>query len=172
MTIHVTPIPRLTTLTTPAFLLGTANAAGDAITAVASNSTLLAFDAVAPAQVGAASAVGSATVSTRRDHVHQAGSGSGKWWAKWAGNSTTLEASYNVTSVSDDGTGDSTVTIATDFSSGEWMATGGFDQAAGGQILYIAAQAAGTQRYLCKNLAGSLSSRDPTSFFGGGWGDQ
>ena len=43
MSIHVTPIPRLTTLTTPAFTLGTANAAGDALTAVASNSTLAVF---------------------------------------------------------------------------------------------------------------------------------
>lgn len=74
MAIHVTPIPRLTTLTTPAFTLGTANAAGDALTAVASNSTLLAFDTSVPAAVAAASATGSATVAARRDHVH-AGSG-------------------------------------------------------------------------------------------------
>mgnify|MGYP003154521737 FL=1 len=43
MAIHVTPIPRLVQLTTPAFTLGTANAAGAAITAVASNSTLAVF---------------------------------------------------------------------------------------------------------------------------------
>jgi len=69
MTIHVTPIPRLIDLAAPAFTLGTANAAGSAETAVASNATLLAFDAVAPANIGTASA-GSATVSGRRDHVH------------------------------------------------------------------------------------------------------
>jgi hypothetical protein len=72
MAIQVTPIPRLTVLTVPAFTLGTANAAGSAITAIASNSTLLAFDAVDPAAVGAASSVGSATVAPRRDHVHAA----------------------------------------------------------------------------------------------------
>ena len=65
----MTPIPRLTSLTTPAFTLGTANAAGDALTAVASNSTLLAFDTTLPANVGTA-AVGSATTAPRRDHVH------------------------------------------------------------------------------------------------------
>jgi hypothetical protein len=70
MAIHVTPIPRLTTLTTPAFTLGTTNTAGSAITAVASNSTLLAFDGVVPANVTTASAAGSAVVSARRDHVH------------------------------------------------------------------------------------------------------
>lgn len=40
LTIHVTPIPRLTTFGTPAFTLGAANAAGDSAIAVASNSTL------------------------------------------------------------------------------------------------------------------------------------
>ena len=69
MSISVTPIPRLTTLTTPAFTLGTANAAGDAITAVASNSTLLTFDTTLPAPTGSA-ATGSAEVAGRRDHVH------------------------------------------------------------------------------------------------------
>ena len=69
MSISVTPIPRLTTLTTPAFTLGTANAAGDALTAVSSNSTLLAFDTTLPANLGT-SATGSAVVSARRDHVH------------------------------------------------------------------------------------------------------
>jgi hypothetical protein len=43
MAIHVTPIPRLTVLSTPAFTLGTANAAGAALTAIASNSTLAVF---------------------------------------------------------------------------------------------------------------------------------
>ena len=75
MGIHVTPIPRLTTLTEPAFTLGTANAAGGALTAVASNSTLLAFDGSTPAAVAGAGAVGSATVAARRDHVHASVSG-------------------------------------------------------------------------------------------------
>jgi len=70
MSIVVTPIPRLIDLAAPSFTLGTANAAGSAVTAVASDSTLLAFDAVDPAAVAAASVVGSATVSARRDHVH------------------------------------------------------------------------------------------------------
>jgi hypothetical protein len=70
MSITVTPIPRLIDLATPAFTLGTANAAGSAETAVASDSTLLVFDTTSPASVAASAAVGSATTAPRRDHVH------------------------------------------------------------------------------------------------------
>jgi hypothetical protein len=77
MSINVTPIPRLIDLAAPAFTLGTANAAGSAATAVASDSTLLAFDAVAPAAVAAAAVVGTSTVTARRDHVHPGTTGAG-----------------------------------------------------------------------------------------------
>ena len=72
MTISVTPIPRLIDLAVPSFRLGTTNAAGDAQTAVASNSTLLAFDATVPTTIAysASAAAGSATVTARRDHTH------------------------------------------------------------------------------------------------------
>lgn len=76
MSIHVTPIPRLTVLTAPAFTLGTANAAGSAITAVASDSTLLVYDTTVPTTIssaGGSAATGSATVSARRDHAHGSG---------------------------------------------------------------------------------------------------
>jgi len=69
MSIVVTPIPQLIDLTAPAFTLGLASAAGSAVTAVASDSTLLAFDTTLPAAVGT-SATGSAVVTARRDHVH------------------------------------------------------------------------------------------------------
>ena len=72
MAIVVTPIPQLIELAAPAFTLGTANTAGSAITAVASDSTLLAFDTTLPAAVGSA-AVGTAVVPPRRDHVHSGG---------------------------------------------------------------------------------------------------
>ena len=72
MSIHITPIPRLTTLTTPAFTLGTSNAAGDALTAVASNSTILTYDATVPETVGTANAAGDSTTAARRNHVHAA----------------------------------------------------------------------------------------------------
>jgi hypothetical protein len=72
MGINVTPIPRLIDLAVPAFTLGTANAAGSAETAIASDSTLLAFDATVPDAItfGQSGSAGSATVTSRRDHAH------------------------------------------------------------------------------------------------------
>jgi hypothetical protein len=71
MAIHVTPIPQLIELAAPAFTLGLVNAAGAATTAVASDSTLLAFDNVVPASTSTANATGSAVTAPRRDHVHE-----------------------------------------------------------------------------------------------------
>jgi len=72
MSIQVTPIPRLTVLTVPAFTLGTANAAGSAASAVASDSTLLTFDTTLPDAItfGQSGAVGEAVLPPRRDHSH------------------------------------------------------------------------------------------------------
>jgi len=72
MSITVTPIPRLVELAAPAFTLGTTNTAGSASTAVASDSTLLAFDATLPDAItyGQSGAAGSSTVAPRRDHAH------------------------------------------------------------------------------------------------------
>jgi len=72
MSIVVTPIPRLIDLAAPSFTLGTANAAGSAVTAVASDSTLLAFDTTLPDAItySQSGATGSATVVSRRDHAH------------------------------------------------------------------------------------------------------
>lgn len=57
---------------TPAIVLGTAAAAGSAITAIRSDSTIVAFDATAPSTqaFGDSAVVGSAASATRRDHKH------------------------------------------------------------------------------------------------------
>ena len=77
MSIVITPIPSTIELAAPAFQLGTTNTAGAAVTAVASNSTLLSFDTTVPSSPGTV-AVGSATVASRRDHVH-GGYETGTW---------------------------------------------------------------------------------------------
>jgi hypothetical protein len=148
MSISVTPIPRLTAFGTPAFTLGTSNAAGDAVTVVRSNATLLTYDATLPAGVGASSATGSATVSARRDHVHSGGTaatqaemeaasstslmvtpgrqqyhpGMVKMWARvnFDTSPASLLGSYNCASITDNGVGDATITIATDFSNANY----------------------------------------------------
>tara|TARA_R110000751_G_scaffold94603_1_gene184645 strand:+ start:222 stop:830 length:609 start_codon:yes stop_codon:yes gene_type:complete len=72
MAINVTPIPKLAAMAAPAFVLGTSNAAGDANTVVASNSTLLAFDSTAPSTIafGASPGAGSGTTASYRNHTH------------------------------------------------------------------------------------------------------
>jgi len=72
MSIVITPIPSTIELAAPAFTLGTTNTAGAAVTAVASNSTLLAYDATVPTTIAYSDAAnaGSASVSARRDHTH------------------------------------------------------------------------------------------------------
>ena len=72
MSINVTPIPRLVELAVPALSLGTANAAGDATTAIASNSTILTYDATVPDAItfGQSGATGSSATAARRDHAH------------------------------------------------------------------------------------------------------
>lgn len=72
MPISVTPIPILSGLEAPSFTLGTSNVLGTALTAVPSNSTLLAFDATLPDAItfGQSGSAGSATVTARRDHAH------------------------------------------------------------------------------------------------------
>jgi len=73
LTIHVTPVPSTIELAAPAFTLGVANAAGAALTAVSSNSTLLTFDTTAVDAItfGQSGSVGSATTASRRDHAHE-----------------------------------------------------------------------------------------------------
>src|ERR1700720_1914421 len=60
------------TFAAPAFVLGTAAAAGVAATGVRSDATIALFDATNPAAsaVGDAAAVGAAAYAARRDHVH------------------------------------------------------------------------------------------------------
>lgn len=62
----------VTGFATPAFVLGTAAAAGAATTVVRSDATIAAFDATAPttSAIGDAAATGSAAKAARRDHVH------------------------------------------------------------------------------------------------------
>lgn len=72
MTISVTPIPRLIELAVPALTLGTANAAGTAITAIASDSTILTYDGTLPDAItfGQSGSAGSSATAARRDHAH------------------------------------------------------------------------------------------------------
>jgi len=132
MGIQVTPIPRLTVLTVPAFTLGTANAAGSAATAIASNSTLLVYDATVPTTIptaGVSAGVGTATTSARRDHIHgmynqSDNLGIAKAWCVISSAGSLSAGSFNVASVTDTGTGIRDIIWDTDFANTEYSATG------------------------------------------------
>jgi hypothetical protein len=201
MAIHVTPIPRLTVLTVPAFTLGTANAAGSALTGISSDSTLLVYDTTVPTTIasGASAATGSATTSARRDHTHGAFTSPGaatqaemeaassttayvspgrtqyhpgvaKGWVNFdpAGN---LDASYNVASVTDSGTGNWEVNWATDFS-GIVYAVGLGLQSAGttDYIMIDASMSAGSTPIGVVNAAGTRTDGEQMSV--SAFGDQ
>ena len=148
-----------TTFSTPDLTLSTSNSSGTA-GAVRADDTILVYDTSVPSNVGAgdSAAAGSAAVSARRAHVHggaavfaaathaemEAASsttttvtpgrtvyhpGVAKAWLMFY-HSTTVAASYNITSVANTATGQYTITIATDFSGADYAAAtlGNYDR--------------------------------------------
>jgi len=97
-----------------------------------------------------------------------------KFWvnADTAGN---VDASYNVTSVTDTGTGQLTVTIATDFSSANWacLATMEFSMSDGNfKSIAVDTIAAGSVLVEVWKESGTDSTSDPTAWHVAGFGDQ
>jgi len=100
--------------------------------------------------------------------------GVAKFWANVSvsGGTPTLDASHNVTSITDNGTGDLTITIATDFSDADWCITA---QTAGGGPAFcrVNSIAAGSCNVACTQVTGGGStSVDPTDWYVAGFGDQ
>lgn len=101
-----------------------------------------------------------------------------KFWAIVTTTGATLSASYNVTSRTDTGLGDLLITIATDFSSTNWvhaMAANGIivTSASGANSKHVCTgtKAAGTIQLLC--FDGGSGAKDPdTSWCVVGFGDQ
>jgi hypothetical protein len=164
MSIHVTPIPRLTNFGAPAFTLGTANSAGDSKIAVSSNSTLLTYDTTAPASVSTANQTGSASTAARRDHIHDGGgiAAAAKGWAyvTVSGGSPTLAANLNVSGIVDSDVGRFDVTWDTDFSSVNYAVVG-----MSGSTTFIGfrdVNVAGTSYVITNDAAGS--AKDPANW--------
>lgn len=111
----------------------------------------------------------STLVTPGRQQFHPAAA---KCWIRCdaAGN---IEASYNVTSIADDGTGLVTVTIATDFSSANYSVVGTAYEASTAdqlRVIGIAAQAAGSFQGKCCNSGPAKT--DPVSWEFAAYGDQ
>ena len=93
--------------------------------------------------------------------------GVAKVWLKASNDGTTIDASYNVTSITDNGTGDITVTIDTDFSSANYSITT-FGAGSNGTfplLNQIASQAAGSFRAYCTNATFTFSDPQFAWFF-------
>lgn len=102
-----------------------------------------------------------------------------RFWLK-CGVTGNILASSNVTSLTDNGAGDLTVTINVDFSSANWCCIASVEQsdntidaANDGMyaMIYNGGQAAGTVRLLNKLETGTAAA-DPVSWFVAGFGDQ
>ncbi len=127
----------------------------------------IATDAVEAAEI-AAGAVGTSELAAAVI------SSVAKGWANFSPivemGTATLNDSFNVDSVSDDGTGDFTVTWATNFSSVNYATVVTCEAAAGGARPELANPAAGTIDINTTNHAGAAS--DPTSVNVVAFGDQ
>jgi hypothetical protein len=113
--------------------------------------------------------------SPGRQHFHP---GSAKCWVASTQSSTTIQQSYNVTSVADTGAGVSTVTIATDFSGTTYCVVVGAEHnsASGTTQTYNiddSGRAAGTYIIQSWQVDGTEALTDPSaSWFSVAFGDQ
>lgn len=116
---------------------------------------------------------GSATnvyVAPATQHLHPSAA---KFWAvvTVSSGNYTLAASYNVTSITDNGTGDLTVTIATDFSSADWALLAlPHRVSTASWVLSVASQAAGSVRIGLTQAGGGAIEPEKWSLVG--YGDQ
>jgi hypothetical protein len=101
--------------------------------------------------------------------------GAAKFWVVFTGNSTTITASWNMTSITD-GTTTATVTIATDFSGSAWCvqatALGTAATVAAARLAWAYTMAAGSILVACCDGAATTTIQDPTTWCVAGFGDQ
>lgn len=129
-------------------------------------SSLLIPVAVSASQAYQEAATDTATfVSPGRQHFHPSAA---KVWLK-CNDTGAIQASFNVTSVTDTATGKATVTIGTDFSSADYAIVASCARSGMATHTSLTAQAAGTFEMQCY-VAGSLT--DPTHYFAACFGDQ
>lgn len=100
--------------------------------------------------------------------------GVAKFWVcvNYSAGTPSIAASYNVTGIVDNGTGDITVTIATDFSSANWCPFAiAQNSSSSARFAYVTSsgRTAGTVRVAIENAGGTAG--DPESVFIGGFGD-
>jgi hypothetical protein len=104
-----------------------------------------------------------------------------RFWAKIDGGGAAIESSFNVTGVVDEGTGDITVTIATDFGAATWCCLSNVEMPsdtlsvanARRAVVKFGGQTAGTVRCLCyDDTATTHLVKDPQEWHIAGFGIQ
>jgi hypothetical protein len=121
MTIHVTPIPKLSEFAIPAFTFDTSAAAGDATTVVRSNSTID-MSSIMASKAEMETATGTKifpTAATTQNHP-----GVAKAWVSITAAGALQSPDYNVASITDTGTGDRNVVFTTAMSSAVYATAG------------------------------------------------
>jgi len=109
-----------------------------------------------------------AAVLVGHQHFHP---GHPKCWGYASGGaSPALVTSYNITSITDEGTGDITFTIGVDFSSANWCSVGTGANTSEGRAVVVKAKAAGSVRLLYKAPGEGATDPDQWNFVG--FGDQ
>lgn len=129
------------------------------------------YPAASQAEMEAASSnVVAATPANMKWHP-----GMSKFWVKFAGNATTINASYNVTSITD-GTTQATVTLSTAFSSANWCVQAICECSAATAAAWRGAatftQTASTVIVFAVDATATQVLADPTSWHVAGFGDQ
>lgn len=105
-------------------------------------------------------------VTPGRLHFHPSAA---KAWVKW-NNAGTIAASYNVTSMTDNGTGNFTITIATDFSSANYVGVAMVFDTGVTQVAHEASQFAGTFQIIVRGADNLVKDSEP--YFCVMFGDQ
>lgn len=117
-------------------------------------------------------------VSPGRQQFHPSAA---KFWADIVGAGTSINASYNVTSITDTGAGDVAITIATDFSSANYAVVASVERNNSTTtvtsdkkvVIKSGTQAAGSVSLQCwDSTATNNVIEDPSSYYVVGFGDQ
>lgn len=99
-------------------------------------------------------------------------------WGRFTANSTTIQQSFNLTSIADTATGQMTATIATDFSAATWVPLVTVEANSVDGTVYVSSVdtggiAAGTVLMECWSVGGTTEAlADPTSWCFAGFGGQ
>lgn len=108
-------------------------------------------------------------VSPGRQQFHASAA---KLWLRATANSTTIEASYNITSVADTATGSMTVTTATDFSSADYAVNVTIDDTGTTQAQSAIGTTLAAGTFVMNSVVEGGGLSDPVAWMASGFGDQ